>query len=145
MLLCSPCSLMLSCITQQISTHLKPLIWMVKWLHCWERAQLLTPYDQDILQRRLVHLNVNKILPYLLCSSFRWCWSLMGLDGSSRSGQLSSARVLLCIGAIEKKHDAAATYWIRGVACHGQHCCQLSLLYPWDISITRSGLLLCRT
>lgn len=101
-LLWSPCSLMFSCTTQQSSTHLKPLIWMVKWLHCWEQAQLLTPYDQDMLQRRLVHLNVNKILPFPLCSSFKWCWSPAVWGGSSYTGQLCSARVLLCIGALEK-------------------------------------------
>lgn len=45
-LLWSPGSLMFPCTTQQISTHLKPLIWMGKELHCWEQAKLFTPYDQ---------------------------------------------------------------------------------------------------
>lgn len=46
-----------------------------------------------------------------------------------------SVRVLLCIGALEKEHDAAMTYRINGITCHGQHFSQLSLVYPWDISV----------
>lgn len=47
----------------------------------------------------------------------------------------SVASVLLCIGALEKEHDAATTYWINGIACHSKYFSQLSLLYPWDISV----------